>query len=675
MMWRWQEATRPFALCSSPGTGRLNCAPILALYISWLEIQRARKHQEQHLHQLSSIIPSSMGDAEQGEAVRGPRQGEDEKIPFVQGDKQSAAHKKGRLAIIIFFVLFIGAAIVVLPITLHKVPNNNKTIISKTHTEARPAVPGRYQSAAVAADVGLCSEMGRDILKQGGTAVDASITTLLCIGVVNAQSSGLGGGMFMLVYHKNTSKTEALVAKERAPAAANANTFPEKSGIKSVAVPSELSGMWEAHQRYGHLPWTALFEPVIRLAEDGFPVTVHLANARRQVVRGLNLSQPQFAGFRTRYANADGSWKEVGDTVYAPKMARTLRAIARNGISEFSNGTTAQQLVQEIQEYGGLITAADLAGYTAEWREAQAVPIGRGMTVLTTPSPSGGPVVQFIINILRNYNMSSADFKTTGNKIKTYHHFVEASKFAFALRSHLGDVETPEVQEILNKMQSEAFAKSISSQIREDAVTFTNASGYNALLNTAVRSGGTSHISVVDQFGNAVSATSSINNYFGSHIFSNTTGLILNNEMADFDSPASQPASDANYIAPGKMPVSAMSPVIVLNENGGAELVAGSAGSRAIITTNAWVTLRSVFTDASLKEIIDDKRIHNQLQPENIAVYEKGFQKDVINGLHSMGHKTEQKKTPLSVSQAIRRLDNWWMAYSDPRKQGYAAGY
>ncbi|XP_038068571.1 glutathione hydrolase 1 proenzyme-like [Patiria miniata] len=639
-----------------------------------------------------------MGDVEQGEPVRGPEQGVD--CPYTD-DSGSAAEDEGSPAVavrvdvldiepsvvhkkesdfsltkrVIASMLAIVVAIVFFVVVAVTVTDTNRTTISETHTEARPVVPGRYQRAAVAADVGLCSEMGRDILKQGGTAVDASITTLLCVGVVNPQSSGLGGGMFMLVYHKNTGKSEALMARERAPAAANANTTLETFGITSVAVPGELSGMWEAHQRYGRLPWTALFEPVIRLAEEGFPVTAHLAKALGFLTRrGLNLTQPQFAGFRVRYANADGSWKEVGDTVYAPKMARTLRAIARNGISEFSNGTTAQQLVQEIQEYGGLITAADLAGYTAEWREAQAVPIGRGMTVLTTPSPSGGPVLQFIINILRNYNMSSADFKTTGNKIKTYHRFVEASKFSFALRSHLGDVETAEVQEILNKMQSKAFAKSIYSQIREDAVTFTNASGYNALLNTAPHSGGTCHISVVDQYGNAVSATSSVNYYFGSQILSSTTGLILNNEMADFDSPASQPASDANYIAPGKMPLSAMSPVIVLNENGGAELVAGSAGSRAIITTNAWVTLRSVFTDASLKEIIDDKRIHNQLQPKNIALYEKGFQMDVINGLVDMGHVVDSR-TLVSVLQAIRRLDDGWMAYSDPRKQGYAAGY
>ncbi|XP_022106187.1 gamma-glutamyltranspeptidase 1-like isoform X2 [Acanthaster planci] len=595
-------------------------------------------------------------------------------VPDLERPTESKKKRRGSefslMKRVIVLVVAITIAITFMVVVAVTVSRDGEVVTTGTKMTS-----GSFRRAAVAADVGICSEMGRDILKQGGGAVDAAITSLLCVGVVNPQSSGLGGGMFMLVYHKDMGKAEALMARERAPAAATANMTRETFGATSIAVPGELSGMWEAHQRYGRLPWGKLFQPVISLAEEGFPVTAHLARALSILSRRVaNWTLPEHAGFLTRYANEDGTWKGVGETVYAPKLARTLRAIAMNGVSELINGTTAQRVVQEIQDYGGLITAADLADYKAEWREVNAAPIGQGRSVLTTPSPSGGPVVQFLINVLGNYKISSADFETTERQIKTYHRFVEASKFAFALRSYLGDVEAPEVQEVLDKMRSEEYAKTVFAKIREDAVTFANASGYDALLNTASHSGGTCHISVVDESGNAVSVTSSVNYYFGSMILSNTTGLILNNEMADFDTPSSQPASSANHVAPGKIPLSAMSPVIVVKENGGAELVVGSAGSRAIITTNALVALRSAFTDASLKDIIDDKRIHNQLQPNNVAVYENGFPTDVVDGLVNMGHVVESR-TLISVAQAIKRSEDGWTAYSDPRKKGQAAGY
>ncbi|XP_022106756.1 gamma-glutamyltranspeptidase 1-like isoform X2 [Acanthaster planci] len=550
--------------------------------------------------------------------------------------------------------------------------------VGPTQDGENPSIPGWYRTGAVATDVGLCSKMGRDILKRGGSAVDASITSLLCVGVVNAHTSGLGGGMFMLIYHKSTGKADALMARERAPAAATVN-MTKVDRYLDTAVPGELSGMWEAHQRYGCLPWRELFQPVIQLAEEGFPVTEHITRGFRFIDKNKYIPDlaryPHYKGLMARYLDpATALWKVEGDIAYAPRLARTLRAIAMNGASELYSGETSRLLFQDVQERGGFLTAADLESYSAEWREAPAVSIGRGMTVLSTPSPSSGPLVQFILSIVKHRNMSSADFESAPDKAKVYHWFVEASKFAFALKPYLGDVETLELQKVLEKLQSDEHARSIFSRIQEDGVTFTNASDYGELGSNGVQEGGsTSHISVVDQFGNAVSATSSINKYFASGL-SRRTGMILNNQMLDFTTPEDQPVSSANYIAPGKRPFSAMAPMIVLNENKEAELIVGSSGSSAIININAWTILRAIFTDASLQEIIDERRLNHDLQSENAIIHEKGFPQEVIDNLKAMGHKTKMRRY-MSVVQAIRRLDNGWMAYSDPRKQGYAAGY
>ncbi|XP_033634963.1 glutathione hydrolase 1 proenzyme-like [Asterias rubens] len=538
-----------------------------------------------------------------------------------------------------------------------------------------------FSRAAVATDVGLCSDIGSAILKQGGSAVDAAISSLLCVGVVNPQSSGLGGGMFMLVYDKKSQKAETLMAREKAPAAATVNMYQNDAteqlrGYRSVAVPGELQGMWEAHKVYGKLPWQELFTSVIELAENGFPMTAHQERALNKFSKVHNItSLPEYARLVARYQTDDGRWKTAGDIVSCPILAKTLKAISINGHTELSTGQSGQRLIQEMNTYGGILTTADMEDYTAEWMPASTLSLGQDKTLLTSPTPSGGPFVQFIINILSNINLSDTLLKSSDDRTQIYHKFIEASKFAFALRSYVGDVDTAEVQEVLNKMKSESLAKTVFSQIEDNQVTYTDASGYDPLHSTASHHGGTCHISVVDEDGNAVSATTTVNYHFGSLMISNSTGILWNNEMADFDTPVSQPASSVNYIEPGKMPLSAMSPVIVVNEKSGdVELVTGSAGSRAIITTNAWITLMSVFTEATLEDITDEKRVHNQLQPENVVMYESGLDQDILNSLVSMGH-TLKEKPLLSIVQSIRRSGNRWDAYSDKRKHGRAAGY
>ncbi|XP_071493203.1 glutathione hydrolase 1 proenzyme-like [Diadema antillarum] len=555
-------------------------------------------------------------------------------------------------------------------------PTNGSTGTTPANgsTEDRSSV---FQSAAVASDVDICSKMGSDILRKNGSAVDAAITTQLCIGLVNSQSSGLGGGFFMVIYSQSTGESRFLDARETAPLAANeayvANLLAADSpfGIQNTAVPGEVRGLWEAHQKYGSLPWSDLFQPVIELAENGYRATEHLDVTLQRMIKKKNLSE--YTGAWDIYMREDGSPKRAGDLVQNRLLAQTLRAIAANGSDEFYTGNTAQKLVQEIQELGGIITAEDLANYTTRWGDALSSPFGDGGTLLTTGSPSGGPVLQFITNVMQAFNLTSADFASPDALVLTYHRFLETLKFAYGLRSHMGDSDSPKVRQVLADLASLDVAREVAASIPHDAVTHTNISYYQVAPRVSSTLGGTSHLNVLAPNGDAVSSTTSVNYRFGSSIRSSTTGLIFNNEMADFSLYDTSP----NFVEPGKRPLSAMGGLIVLDKEGKVKFVEGSAGSKRIISINAWMALATVLGDIPLSEAVDEPRIHCELRPPNIvADYEENFPQKVLDGLSRLGHSLTELETWLSVVEAILRDDDGRiLAYSDQRKGGAPAGY
>uniref|UniRef100_A0AAZ3PAS6 Uncharacterized protein n=1 Tax=Oncorhynchus tshawytscha TaxID=74940 RepID=A0AAZ3PAS6_ONCTS len=471
-----------------------------------------------------------------------------------------------------------------------------------------------YSKAAVAADAGTCSEVGRDILKRNGSAVDASIAALLCVGLLNAHSMGIGGGLFFTIYNASTGKVETIDARETAPMNATEdmfgnNTQLSRKGGLSIAIPGEIRGYEMAHRRHGRLPWKDLFEPSIALARIGFPIGKALAKA---IFKNKDAIQGD-ANMCEVFCDSQKNILKENDIVKFPKLADTYERIT---------------IVDDIQAAGGIITLEDLLEY-------------RPYTIVST-----------------------AEKKTL-----TYHRIVEAFRFAYAKRSRLGDPRYLNITDLIHNMTSDYFADGIRSKITDDT---THPDSYYEPDYFVPDNHGTAHLSVIAEDGSAVAATSTINLYFGSKVMSRSTGIIFNDEMDDFSSPHITngfgiPPSPNNFIQPGKRPLSSMCPTIILDKDNRVKMVVGASGGTKITTATALVILNSLFFDYDLKKAVTQPRIHNQLNP-NMTVVEHGFEKSVLDGLAQKNHVTELLMTPGSVVQAVVRQGERLCAESDPRK-------
>ncbi|NXG72749.1 GGT5 hydrolase, partial [Baryphthengus martii] len=550
--------------------------------------------------------------------------------------------------------------------------------------------PQHYLHGAVAADTETCSAIGRDILKSGGTAVDAAIAGLICTSVMNPQSSGLGGGVVFTIYNASTGTVEVINARETVPrvfphdlSSACASGF--HTGSRWIAVPGELRGYEEAHKRYGRLPWKALFEPTIKLLSE--PLVI--SPVMDKIIRHPLFSRP---GKSLCPLICDGQrFLKRGETFRWPALQKTLRAVAENGATAFYEGQIGKALVEDVRKAGSSISMEDLQAYKAEVSSALNITLDNHTTVFSPGPPMGGAVLMFILKILEGYKLHEGSLATPKEKVETYHRIAEALKFGSMLKPRMSDPAFSESQVTVGTVLSDKTAELVRHQI--DARGDHPLSHYNLLesiYNHGYRSKGTSHISVLAADGSAVAATSTINYPFGSFVYSNQTGIILNNELVDFcitnrsvkPGECSHPQNKTqgrSHIGGimlsastlGEKPPSAMVPSILISKTGDM-LVIGGAGGAWIISATTMAIINKLWFGYDLEHAISAPIMHTE---GGRIVFEEHFSEEVKSGLLERGHKEKKDSIAMNVVQGISKEGKCISAYSDKRKLGKSAGY
>ena len=517
----------------------------------------------------------------------------------------------------------------------------------------------------------IASEVGAQILKEGGNAVDAAVATGLALAVVLPRAGNLGGGGFMIIHLKEEDRNIAIDYREKAPSGAFRDLFLDENGnydkkkaqfsLLSAGVPGSVAGFHHALMNYGTLSWEEVLKPAIRLAEEGFEIPHDLANTLASKRYRARLSSNEAAA--KVFYKEDKSLYKAGEILVQNDLANTLRQLSEFGPEAFYKGEIAKLIVKEMERNGGLITLEDLSNYQIAERKPLNGQYKDYKIVSMPPSSSGGTHLIQMLNMLEEFPIKEMGFGSA----ESIHILAEVMKRAYADRSkYLGDTDFYKVP---SSLTSKDYAKSLNAFISKDKITPSDE--ISAGNPFPYESPDTTHFSVMDSFGNAVSNTYTLNFSYGSGMMIPGTGMLINNEMDDFSSKPGTPngygllGSEANAIEGNKRPLSSMTPTIIF-KNDEPYMVFGSPGGSRIITTVLQVALNVMDHDMNIAQAVHSPRIHHQWLPE-ILMIESGFGPDTERLLTEKGYKLYPSSTMGSV-QAIMKEGDYFYGSADPRR-------
>jgi gamma-glutamyltranspeptidase/glutathione hydrolase len=527
----------------------------------------------------------------------------------------------------------------------------------------------------------LATRVGVEVLSSGGNAIDATVAVAFALDVTYPLAAGVGGGGFLL-YRSADGTHQALDFRETAPTELRSDLFLDERGREipgvsletglAVGVPGTVAGLAEAHRRWGSLPWSDLLAPAVRLAADGFEVYPWLAET-------LGVASPRLvadSGARSIFMGAERPLA-AGDRLVQSDLARTLQVIAEEGPAGFYEGPVARAIVDTVRLAGGVMRPDDLAGY----RPVERTPIDaeyRGYRIVTFPPPSSGGIALLqMLRTLERYDLRGSGW---GSSL-TVHLMTEAERRAFADRARwLGDPDHFAVP--TTQLLDPDYLARRAASIRPDRATPSRSVPPGDLQVDDLDE--TMHFSIADSAGRAVAVTITLNQWYGTGIVADGTGVLLNNEIDDFAIVAGKPnlygltGGEANAVAGGKRPLSSMTPTIVEPPAGGKRpaMVLGTPGGSTIPTTILQVLINVIDHGMSLQEAVDAPRTHHQWQPDKIIHETRALPADVIVNLIARGHALAPAERPLGNVNAIGlAADGSWVGAADPRRRGSAEGY
>jgi gamma-glutamyltranspeptidase / glutathione hydrolase len=530
----------------------------------------------------------------------------------------------------------------------------------------RPMVeePERAPKAMIASANQLASQVGLSILRKGGNAVDAAVAVAFALAVVHPEAGNLGGGGYMLIRMADGT-ADAIDYKETAPAAAHPGMFTNKLdstvGYKASAVPGTVAGMGLAHSRFGKLPWKEVLEPARKLAKDGFP-----ASQRMEII--LALQAPVMKQFpesaRTFLHGSDQPLKQ-GEFVKQPDLAATIARIQKHGWREFYEGKTARLIDSDMAAHDGTIRYDDLKSYKAIERNPVKGTFRENQILSMPPSSSGGTTLIEMLNIFETF---PAHLGMEGSS-EQLHHLIESMRRAFKDRAEYS-ADPAFFSVPIDLLTSKEHARELASSIQPDRATPSTTSQ----VDTSPHEGeDTTHFSIIDESGNIVSNTYTLNSFYGSQVTAAGTGVLLNDIMSAF---SSKPGERGD-IKPGKRPISSMTPTIVLHPNGSPWFALGSPGSATIPNTVFQIIVNVVDSKMSLRDAIEFPRIHHQYLPDRVDAEPGALVFDVAKKLQSFGDTLNPKLRSQGDVHAVmvEEGSGWRLGWSDGRRGGRAVGY
>ncbi len=544
--------------------------------------------------------------------------------------------------------------------------------------------PVRATRGMVASTSRIASEVGVEVMRRGGNAVDAGVAVAFALAVTYPAAGNLGGGGFMMIRLRD-GRTTAIDYREMAPQAATRNIYLDKDGnliegegsstigYRASGVPGTVRGMELALAKYGSgkLTWSQLLEPARRLAADGFALPYSLARS----LRNNNKYLSRYEDARKIYLR-NGNFYDEGELWRQPELANVFARLQQNGAREFYEGETARLIAADMKRNNGLMTLEDLRGYVAKER-APLRTTYRGHEVISMPPPSsGGAVLIEMLNILEAYDLP----KMNPSSSEKYHLVAEAMRRAFADRAeYMGDADFVSVP-VAGLISKDYAARQRSTINAERASTSTEVKAGNPV---GAESEETTHFTVVDAEGNVVSNTYTLNNSYGSGVVAKGTGILMNNEMDDFAAKPGTPnlygliQGERNAVAGRKRPLSAMTPTFVLRKDGTLWFATGSPGGPTIINTVLQTIINVVDHNMNIQQAIDFPRIHHQWLPDEIVYEPLGMSADTERALRARGHKLTERPRYMGDSQGImiEEKTNVRLGASDPRNDGAPAGY